>query len=81
MAYRIPKTIKKTFENYSSEAKAELETLSKAKIIAYNGRMKEQKIYISTDKPEALEVVIYDLSNFSVNTYSDFNKKIKDLLK
>ena len=43
--------------------------------------MKEQKIYLSIRKAEGLEVVIYDLSNFSVSTYLDFNKKIKDLLK
>ena len=71
----------KTFEKYSSEAKAELKILSNLNIVAYNGRITEQKIYLSISKAEGLEVVIYDLTNFSVNTYSDFNKKIKDLLK
>ena len=45
-----------------------------------NGVMKEQKVYISIDKPTVLEVRIYDLSNFSVNTYHDFNKKVKKLV-
>lgn len=75
------KTSVKTFEKYSSEAKTELEELSKVNIVAHTGRITEQKIYISISKPEELEVIVYDLSNFSRNTYSDFNKKIKDLLK
>lgn len=71
----------KTFENYSSEAKIELEKLSKVKIVACSGRITKRKIYLSIYKSEELEVIVYDLSNFSKNTYSDFNKKIKDLLK
>ena len=80
MAYRVPRTIKKSFENYSSESKRELEELSKLKLMVSNGVMKEQKVYISIDKPTVLEVRIYDLSNFSVNTYHDFNKKVKKLV-
>ena len=80
MAYRVPRTIKKSFENYSSESARELEELSKLKLMVANGSTKEQKVYLSIDKPTALEVRIYDLSNFSVNTYHDFNKKIKKLV-
>ena len=80
-SYRLPKTIKKTFENYSSEAKAELEELSKLKIMAVTGRYTEQKVFISIDKPEAIEIRIYDLGKFSINTYSDFNKRIKKLIQ
>lgn len=71
----------KTFEKYSLEAKNELKLLSKSKIVAHSGKMKEQKIYLSIRKHEEIEVVVYDLSNFSPTIYSDFNKKIKDLLK
>lgn len=71
----------KTFKKYSSDHKAELKILSNYNILAHSGRMTEQKIYLSIRKAEGLEVVIYDLSNFSVSTYLDFNKKIKDLLK
>ena len=80
MAYRVPRTIKKSFVNYSSESERELEKLSKLKLMAANGSTTEQKVYLSIDKPTALEVRIYDLSNFSVNTYHDFNKKIKKLV-
>lgn len=80
-SYRLPKTIKITFEDYSSEAKAELKELAKLKLMVANGRMKEQKVFISIDKPEAIEIRIYDLSNFSVNVYHDFNKRIKKLLE
>ena len=81
MSYRVPKTIKKTFVNYAVESEEELEELSKLKLMVANGRMKEQKVYISIDKPEAIEIRIYDLSNFSINTYSDFNKRIKKLME
>ena len=80
MAYRVPRTIKKSFVNYSSESARELEELSKLKLMVANGSTKEQKVYLSIDKPTALEVRIYDLSDFSVNTYHDFNKKIKKLV-
>ncbi len=79
MAYRIPKTIKKTFSNYAVESKAELEELSKLKILAYSGFYSKQEIQIAIEKPEVLEVRIYNLNNYSKNIYSDFNKSIKKL--
>lgn len=81
MAYRVPRTIKKTFVNYSSESEKELTELSKLRLMAVNGSTTEQKVYLSIDKPTIIEVRIYDLSNFSINTYHDFNKKVKKLLK
>lgn len=81
MAYRVPRTIKKSFVNYSSESERELKELSKLKLMASNGSTKEQKVYLSIDKPTAIEIRIYDLSNFSVNIYHDFNKKVKRLIK
>ena len=47
--------------------------------MAVNGRMTEQKVYLSIEKPEAIEVVIYDLSNFSITSYSNFNRSVKEL--
>ena len=81
MAYRVPKTIKKSFVNYAVESANELKELSKLKIIAISGRMTEQKVFISIDKPTVIEIRVYDLSNFSKNTYSDFNRKIKNLIQ
>lgn len=81
MAYRVPRTIKKSFANYSVESERELEELSKLKLMVANGSTKEQKVYISIDKPTAIEIRIYDLSNFSINIYHDFNKKVKKLFQ
>ena len=75
MAYRLPKTIKKSFVNYA------VEELSKLKIMVVNGRTKEQKVFISIDKPTVIEIRVYDLSNFSKNTYHDFNRKVKKLIQ
>ena len=46
-----------------------------------NGRTKEQEVFISIDKPTVIEVRVYDLSNFSKNTYHDFNRKVKKLIQ
>lgn len=81
MSYRLPKTIKKSFVNYSHESKLELKELSKLNIMVVTGRYGEQKVFISIDKPKVLEIRIYDLSNFSKKTYDDFNRKCKDLVK
>lgn len=81
MNYRVPRIVEKTLENYSVESKIELEELSKLNLMVSNGRLSERKIYISIDNPKFLEVRIYDLSNLSVNTYSDFNRRIKKLIK
>lgn len=81
MAYRVLKTIKKSFVNYAVESANELKELSKLKIMVINGRMTEQKIFISIDKPTVIEVRVYDLSNFSKNTYHDFNRKLKKLIQ
>ena len=81
MKYRLPKIIKKSFVNYTAEAKAEVDELSKLKVIALNGSTTKQEITISLDKPEAIEVRVYNLSNFSKAIYSDFNKRLKELLK
>ena len=76
MSYRIPRTIKRSFVNYSKESELELKELSKLKIMAISGEYTNQKIYISIDKPKVIEIRIYDLSNFSINIYSDFNRRI-----
>lgn len=81
MAYRIPRTIKKSFANYSVESEKELEELSNLKLMVANGSTKEQRVYISIDKPQVIEIRIYDLSNFSVNIYHDFNRKVKNLFQ
>lgn len=73
-------TIVKSFINYSSEARTEIKELSKLHLLASNGRLKEQKVYLSIKKVEGVEVIVYDLSNFSVNSYNDFNRKIKELI-
>lgn len=75
------RTVRKTFNNYTSEAEAELEELSKLKLMVANGRISKKEIQLSIDRPEAIEVRIYNLSNFSTNTYSDFNKRIKSLVE
>lgn len=79
--YRLPKIIKKSFVNYKEESEKELEELSKLKVMVANGSITKQEVTISIDKPEVIEVRIYNLSNFSVATYSDFNKRIKKLIK
>ena len=81
MAYRLPKIIKKSFVNYAVESANELKELRKLKIMVVNGRTKEQKVFISIDKPTVIEVRVYDLSNFSINTYRDFNRKVKKLIQ
>ena len=81
MEYRLPKIIKKSFEDYSSEAESELEELSKLKVIAFNGSTTKKEITISIDSSEAIEVRVYNLSNFSNFVYSDFNKRIRKLIK
>lgn len=81
MDYRLPKIIKKSFENYSSEAKSELEELSKLKVMVVNGSTTKQEVTLAIDKPEAIEVRVYNLSNFSRTVYSDFNKRTKKLIE
>ena len=76
---KVPVTIKKTFEKYSKESRVELTELSKRKILTTTGRLTERKIYVSIERPEVVEVRIYDLSNFGKNAYCDFNKKVKKL--
>lgn len=79
MAYRVPKTVNKSFVNYAEESEVEIEKLSKSEIIAYSGSYSRQIIYVAIDKPEEILVIHYDLSNFSKAIYSDFNKRIKEL--
>ena len=74
-------TINKTFVNYYSESNAELKELSKSKLMATSGRTKEKKVFISINKSKIIEVRVYDLNNFSQNTYNDFNKKVKKLFQ
>lgn len=81
MKYRLPKIVKKSFVNYKAESEKELEELSKLKVMVANGSITKKEITISIDKPEAIEVRVYNLSNFSKVTYSDFNKRIKKLIK
>lgn len=81
MEYRLPKIVKKSFVNYKAESEKELEELSKLKVMVANGSITKQEVTISIDKPEAIEVRVYNLSNFSEVTYSDFNKRIKKLIK
>lgn len=75
------RTVRKTFNKYTSEAEAELEELSKLKLMVANGSISKKEIKLSIDRPEAIEVRIYNLSNFSTKTYSDFNKRIKSLVE
>ena len=79
MSYRIPRTVRKSFDNYSKESQLELKELSKLNIKVATGKYTEQKVYISIDKPKAIEIRIYDLSNFSKNVYNDFNRRVKKL--
>ena len=81
MAYCVPKTINKSFVNYAVESESELKELRKLKIMVVNGSTKEQKVFISIDKPTVIEIRVYDLSNYSKNTYHDFNRKVKKLIK
>ena len=81
MARKVPKAIKKSFNNYAVEFATELKELSKFNIIALSGRYTEQKIFISIDKPTVIEVRVYDLSNFAKHVYIDFNRKLKKLLQ
>ena len=81
MARSVPKTIKKTFSNYAAESPNELKELRKLKIMVVSGRTKKQKVFISIDKITVIEVRVYDLSNFSKNTYHDFNRKVKNLIQ
>ena len=81
MVRKVVKTINKTFVNYGSESKTELKELSKLNIMACNGRTKQQKVFISINKSEIVEVRVYDLSNYSINTYNRFNREIKKLVR
>ena len=81
MVRRLPKTINKTFVNYAKESATELKELKKLHIIATSGRTKEQKVFISIDKPKVIEIRVYDLSNYSRNVYNDFNRKVKKLIQ
>lgn len=76
----MAKTITKTFVNYSSESERELIELSNLHIKTANGKLTEKKVIISIAKATAIEVRVYDLSNFSKNTYHDFNRKVKKLI-
>ena len=78
---RQVKTINKTFVKYSVESAKELDELKKLKIMVANGRTKDKKVFISIDKPTVIEIRVYDLSNFSKNTYHDFNRKVKKLIQ
>jgi len=75
------KTVKKMFVEYAKESETELEELKKLKLTVANGRTKEQKVFISIDKPTVIEVRVYDLSNYSKNIYHDFNRKVKKLIR
>lgn len=79
MAYRTTKIIKKSFVNYAEESVLELEELSKLKILTSTGFYSKQQIQIAIEKPEAIEVRIYDLSNWSQKIYLNFNRRIKKL--
>ena len=81
MVCKSTKTIKKSFVNYSHESRLELKELSKLNLIVTTGRYTEKKIFISISKPGVIEIRIYDLSNFSISTYIDFNKKLKSLVR
>ena len=75
MAYRIPKTIRKDL-NSIHEIRTELSELSKLKIMASSGRISKKQYFISIDKPEAIEVRIYTLSNGEY--YSAFKKAVEN---
>lgn len=75
------KTIEKMFVEYGKESESELKELEHLKLMVANGRTKEQKVFISIDKPTVIEVRVYDLSNFSKNIYHDFNRKVKNLFE
>ena len=75
------KTVKKTFVNYSNEATEEIKELSKLKILTYSGFYSKKEIQVAIDKPEAIEVRIYNLDNYSKAIYTDFNRKLKKLIK
>ena len=81
MVRKVVKTINKTFVNFSSESKTELKELSKLNIMTCNGRTKQQKVFISINKSEIVEVRVYDLSNYSINIYNRFNREIKKLVR
>ena len=81
MEYRLPKIIKKSFVNYKVESEKELEELSKLKVMVSNGSTTKKEVTIAIDKPEAIEVRVYTLNNFSRAIYSDFNKRIRKLIK
>lgn len=65
--------------NNCKESEKALDELSKLKLMTMAGRSKEQKVYISIEKPEVIEVRIYDLSGFSRTTYHRFNRSVRDL--
>lgn len=81
MVRKVVKTINKTFVNFSSESETELKELSKLNIMTCNGRTKQQKVFISINKSEIVEVRVYDLSNYSINIYNRFNREVKKLVR
>lgn len=78
---KVPITINKTFERYVEESTAEIEQLSKLKLLVVTGHITNRTVIVSVDKPGVIEVRVYDLSNFSNKTYCDFNRKVKKLVK
>lgn len=78
---KVPITINKTFERYVEESTAEIEQLSKLELLVVTGYITNRTVIVSVDKPGVIEVRVYDLSNFGNNTYLDFNRKVKNLVK
>ena len=78
---KVPITINKTFERYVEESTAEIEQLSKLKLLVVTGYITNKTVIVSVDKPGVIEVRVYDLSNFSEAMYCDFNRKVKKLVE
>lgn len=78
---KVPITINKTFERYVKESTAEIEQLSKLKLLVVTGYITNKTVIVSVDKPGVIEVRVYDLSNFSKAMYCDFNRKVKKLVE
>ena len=76
MAYRIPKTIKKTFSNYAVESKAELEELSKLKILAYSGFYSKRivKVTIKKNKKKLLLNYVFKDKNYYLKFIRNLRK-------
>ena len=81
MSYRVPKIVKITFENYLEDSKVALDELSKLHLMVSKGSTTKRQVTISIDKPESIEVRIYDLSKLNKKSYFDFNRRIKKLIK